>query len=117
MLHTVFMLSLMVAPDGKNPGGGAAQFIFLGLLLVVMYFVMIRPRSIQMKKQKEFLAKLEKGLKIVTVAGIHGIIAKINEDNTLEVEISPGTSIKVERSAISLEMTQQLQQKGSSEKK
>ncbi|HEX6916293.1 MAG TPA: preprotein translocase subunit YajC [Chitinophagaceae bacterium] len=42
---------------------------------------------------------------MVTIAGIHGTINKINEDGTLQLEISPGSYLKIERSAISMEWT------------
>jgi preprotein translocase subunit YajC len=48
---------------------------------------------------------MQKGDKIVTIAGIHGTIQKVNEDGTIQLEISPGSYIKIERSAISQEWT------------
>ncbi len=50
----------------------------------------------------------QKGDKIVTIAGIHGTVNKINDDNTLQLEINPGSYVKLERSAISQEWTLQL---------
>jgi len=41
----------------------------------------------------------------VTIAGIHGKVNKVNDDATLELETSPGSYIKIERSAISMEWT------------
>jgi len=46
---------------------------------------------------------LRKGDKVVTIAGIHGTINKVNEDGTIQLEVSPGSYIKIEKSAISLE--------------
>ena len=66
---------------------------------------MIRPQAKKAKQQKTFINDLQKGDKIVTIAGIHGKINKVNEDNTLEMETSPGSYIKIERSAISMEWT------------
>ena len=52
---------------------------------------------------------MQKGDKIVTIAGIHGKINKINDDGaTVEIETSPGSYLKIEKSAISLERTQNL---------
>jgi len=48
---------------------------------------------------------LQKGDKIVTIAGIHGVINKVNEDGTISLEVSPGSYIKIEKSAISMEWT------------
>jgi preprotein translocase subunit YajC len=44
----------------------------------------------------------------VTIAGIHGKVNKINDDNTLEIETSPGSYLRIEKSAISMEWTQNL---------
>jgi preprotein translocase subunit YajC len=50
---------------------------------------------------------MQKGDKIVTIAGIHGIVNKVNEDNTITIEINPGSYMKIEKSAISMEWTMQ----------
>jgi len=49
---------------------------------------------------------MQKGDKVVTIAGIHGTIYKVNEDNTIQLEVSPGMYLKIERSSISLEWSQ-----------
>jgi preprotein translocase subunit YajC len=93
-----------------NPqgGGGSIQLLFLGLMIVVFWFFMIRPQAKKAKEQKSFIENLQKGDKVVTIAGIHGKINKVNEDNTLELEVSPGSYIKIEKSSISLDWTKQL---------
>lgn len=89
-------------------GGGSFQFIFLGLMIVVFWLFFIRPQAKKAKQQKSFIENLQKGDKIVTIAGIHGTVNKVNEDGTLSLEINPGSYIKIEKSAISLEWTTQL---------
>ncbi len=66
---------------------------------------MIRPQAKKAKQQKEFVNNMQKGDRIVTIAGIHGKINKVNDDGTLELETSPGSYIKIEKSAISMEWT------------
>ena len=46
---------------------------------------------------------MQKGDKIVTIAGIHGVINKINEDGTIQLEVSPGSYLKIEKSSVSME--------------
>ena len=82
-------------------------FWMLGMVLV-FYFFMIRPQAKKAKQQKEFINNLQKGDKIVTIAGIHGKINRLNDDGTIEMETSPGSYIKIEKSAISLEWTSAL---------
>lgn len=95
---------LMMAPAGGKSGGGF-EFIFLGLMILVFWLFMIRPQAKKAKEQKKFIQNLDKGSKIVTIAGIHGTINRVNEDGTIQLETSPGSYIKIEKSAISMEWT------------
>ena len=88
-----------------DKGGGGFQFVFLGLMIVVFYFFMIRPQAKKAKQQKTFLSDLQKGDKVVTIAGIHGTVNKMNDDGTMSLEINPGSYIKIEKSSISMEWT------------
>ena len=98
----------MAQPGGS--GGSSIMLIWIALMFVVLYFFMIRPQASKQKKQKNFLNNLQKGDKVVTIAGIHGTIRNINDDNTtLQLEVSPGSYLKIEKSSISLEWSQALQ--------
>jgi len=79
--------------------------VLMGGMILVFYFFMIRPQAKKAKQQKTFISNLQKGDKIVTIAGIHGTINKVNEDGTLMLETSPGSYIKIEKSSISMEWT------------
>ncbi|MBD0375502.1 MAG: preprotein translocase subunit YajC [Flavisolibacter sp.] len=92
----------------QAPGFGGFQFIFLGLMILVFWLFFIRPQAKKAKQQKTFIDNLQKGDKVVTIAGIHGNINKVNEDGTVMLEINPGSYIKIEKSAISMEWTTQL---------
>jgi preprotein translocase subunit YajC len=95
----------LMNPDPKAGGGGSTTLIMLGGMVLVFYFFMIRPQAKKAKDQKKFINDMQKGDKIVTIAGIHGTINKVNDDGTLNIETSPGSYIKIERSAISMEWT------------
>ena len=97
--------------------GGSFQFVFLGLMIVVFWLFFIRPQAKRAKNQKKFIEELGKGSKIVTIAGIHGVISKVNEDGTLNIEVSPGSYLKIEKSAISMDWTAALNKVGTTEKK
>lgn len=88
-------------------GGSAATFqlVLLGGMILVFWLFMIRPQAKKAKEAKKFQENMQKGDKIVTIAGIHGIVNKVNEDGTIMLETSPGAYIKIEKSAISLEWT------------
>jgi preprotein translocase subunit YajC len=98
----------LLGGDPNSPGGGSFQLIFLGLMILVFWLFMIRPQAKKAKDAKKFQENMQKGDKIVTIAGIHGVVNKVNDDNTITLEVSPGSYLKIERSAISIEWTQQL---------
>jgi preprotein translocase subunit YajC len=98
---------ILLAADPQK-GGGTIQLLFLGLMILVFWLFMIRPQAKKAKQQKTFIDNLQKGDKVVTIAGIHGVVNKVNDDNTLSLEINPGSYIKIEKSSISMDWTTQL---------
>jgi preprotein translocase subunit YajC len=88
-------------------GGGSLQIILLVGMVLVFWLFMIRPQAKKAKVAKQFQENMQKGEKIVTIAGIHGTVNKINEDGTIMLETSPGSYMKIEKSAISMEWTTQ----------
>lgn len=104
---TMFLnIFLMMDPSGKS--GGSGTLIMMGLMILVFWMFMIRPQAKKAKQQKSFLSEMQKGDKIVTIAGIHGTINKVNDDGTMMLETSPGSYMKIEKSAISMEWTQNI---------
>ena len=88
-------------------GGGSMQIILLVGMVLVFWLFMIRPQAKKAKMAKQFQENMQKGEKIVTIAGIHGTVNKVNEDGTIMLETSPGSYLKIEKSAISMEWTTQ----------
>ena len=107
----VFYFSGCVPPPQQGGKGGASgmsgtvQLLFLGAMVIVFWMFFIRPQAKRAKNQKKFIDDLGKGSKVVTIAGIHGIINKVNDDGTLNIEVSPGSYLKIEKSAISMDWT------------
>ncbi|WP_026705629.1 preprotein translocase subunit YajC [Flavobacterium soli] len=75
-------------------------------MIAVFYFLMIRPQQQRAKKEREFESSLKVGDKIITKSGIHGKIAEL-ADTTIVIETMSG-KLKMERSAISMEMSAKL---------
>ncbi len=86
-----------------------AIYIQFGLLFVVIYFFMIRPQQKRAKQEKEFESQIKVGDKIVTKSGLHGKIAELAE-TTVVIETMSG-KLKMERSALSLEMSAAMNKK------
>lgn len=107
MTNMLNILLMAGGAAGGQGGGGMIQLLFFGGMILVMYFFMIRPQTKKAKAQKDFIGNLREGDKIVTIAGIHGKINKfLPENNTVKIEVSAGTYLIIERSAISMEYTQ-----------
>lgn len=85
--------------------------ILMVSMIAVMYFLLIRPQMKRAKEQKQFSNEAAVGDNIVTTAGIHGKIVKMNEDGTFSIEVDRNTILKIEKSAISMEMTVALRKK------
>ena len=97
--------------QAQQPGGSYFSLLFMVGMIAVMYFFMIRPQAKRAKEQKKFAESINTGDKIVTSAGIHGVINRTNDDGTLQIEVSRGTFITIERSAVSMEMTSAFRKK------
>jgi preprotein translocase subunit YajC len=90
-------------------GGGGGLFLMLAII-VVFYFFMIRPQMRKQKELKNYREALQKGDKIVTTGGIYGKITGIS-DNTVDVEITHGVTIKIDKYAILKDSTDLANQK------
>ena len=100
------MTNLILLQAGST--SALPQMLLLGGMIVVFWLFMIRPQAKKAKMAKQFQENLNKGDKIVTIAGIHGKVDRMNEDGTIKMETNPGSYLTIERSAISMEWTNQL---------
>ncbi len=95
------LLSILLSAAGGQEGGSTV-IIFWIAILGVFYFFMIRPQQKKQKKSKEFRSSLAKGQQIVTIGGVHGRIAELQE-NTVIIDVEKGAKIKIDKAAISYE--------------
>ncbi|WMW77267.1 preprotein translocase subunit YajC [Flavobacterium sp. 20NA77.7] len=82
--------------------------IQLALMVGVFYFLIIMPQRKKIKQEKNFESGLKVGDKIITKSGIHGKIAELGE-TTIVVETMSG-KLKMEKSAISVELSSKLKE-------
>ncbi|PYK01169.1 MAG: preprotein translocase subunit YajC [Verrucomicrobia bacterium] len=68
--------------------------------IVIMYFVLIRPQKKRQQQQQRLVSSLKTGDRVVTNAGIHGLIANVKE-TTVIVKVADNVKIEMEKSAIS----------------
>jgi preprotein translocase subunit YajC len=99
----MFVLFLAQAqPTGPAPspaGGIGGMFVPLIFIMIIMYFLMIRPQSKRQAEQKKLIASLKTGDRVVTNAGIHGLIANVKE-TTVILKVADNVKIEMEKSAI-----------------
>jgi preprotein translocase subunit YajC len=90
-----------MAPQGGEGGGSGliSTLIMFGAIFLIFYFMIIRPQQKRAKEKEKMLSNLEKGDKVLTSGGIHGIVSGLEEKTAL-LQISDNVKIKIERSAI-----------------
>ena len=80
-----------------SPGSGLEFFIPIILIMVVFYFLMIRPQQTKMKQKQASLASVRRGDRVVTNSGVIGTVTKVVDDNELLVEVAEGMRLRVDR--------------------
>jgi len=98
------LLSAMAAPEASGAAGSTGSmmttFVTFGLIIVIFYFLIIRPQKKRDKETKEMLAAIKKGDKVVSIGGIHGTVVAVKE-TTVVVKVDDNTRIEFSRNAIS----------------
>lgn len=93
-------LYALTAPEGQG-GGGFAAFLPFILIMVVIYFLMIRPQSKRQKEKRKMLENIKKGDRVITIGGIHGSVAGIkNNGKVVVLKVDKNINITVNKSAI-----------------
>jgi preprotein translocase subunit YajC len=101
------LLHLIAANNGGSTTGGNGLVTLIPLLLigVFFYFIAIRPRSRQVRAERELLQSLEVGDEVLTRGGLFGRIVEL-DDEAAVLEVAPGTRLRFIRSAIARRLTE-----------
>ncbi|MGE4453704.1 MAG: preprotein translocase subunit YajC [Sphaerochaeta sp.] len=98
------LISAMAAPESAGAAGSTGSmmttFVTFGLIIVIFYFLIIRPQKKRDKETKEMLASIKKGDKVVSIGGIHGTVVAVKE-TTVVVKVDDNTRMEFSRNAIS----------------
>lgn len=76
------------------------DLVFIPLLLVAMWFLLIRPQQARLKAQRNLISSLSAGDRVVTAGGLIGTITVLG-DEEVHLELSPGVEALILRGAIS----------------
>ncbi len=74
--------------------------IWMAAMFIILYYVMIRPQTKRQKEQQRLIAALKTGDRVVTTAGIHGMITNV-KDTTVTLKVADNVKIEMEKSAVS----------------
>ena len=87
------------ASSPSAPGGGLLSMLPFLFLIVIMYYVMIRPQMRRQKEAAKLVSALKTGDQVVTASGIHGLITNVKE-TTVIVKVADNVKIEMEKSAV-----------------
>ncbi len=95
------MLELIaMAPSGEGGGGGmVSTIIMFGAIFLIFYFMIIRPQQKRAKEREKLLSNIQKGDKVITSGGVHGIISGLDEKTVL-LDVGDKVKLKIERTAV-----------------
>lgn len=102
-------VTAVVAPSGAEavPYDLSAEkmmrdnFLILGILFFIFYFMLIRPQQKRVRQHLDMIKSLQKGSKVITSGGIIGTIIKFEGDDVVVVEIAQGVRVRLAKSSIS----------------
>lgn len=104
----ISMMTLMATGQAMAQDAGAppapspiASFLPLVVIIVIMYFLIIRPQSKMKQQHTQMVQGLKRGDVVVTAGGIRGTVTRVDDNNkTMTVEIAPGVEVTVVKSTI-----------------
>lgn len=88
-------------PQVGPPGGIQQMVLTIGLLILIFYFVILRPQKTEQRKREELLSSVAKGDSVITTAGIYGTVESVDAaKGTVTINVAPKVSMKFSRAAI-----------------
>jgi len=101
----IIFISPAFAQAAGASQGGIAEMIMqvapFGLILVIMYFLIMRPQQKRAREHADLIKNIRRGDSIVTTGGLIGKVTKVVDDGELEVEIAPNVRVRVARPMVS----------------
>ncbi|CEM62537.1 preprotein translocase subunit YajC [Treponema phagedenis] len=80
-------------------GGSWIMMVSLGAVIAIFYFFVIGPQKKEQKKTQEMINALQKGDKVITIGGIHGVVSSA-KDKTVIIKVDDNCKLEVNRTAI-----------------
>ncbi|MDQ4149927.1 MAG: preprotein translocase subunit YajC [Actinomycetota bacterium] len=83
----------------------AGSLLMLVTVMVIFYFILVRPQKRRMKEHQDLVSSLAAGDEVVTIGGIFGFVKEVG-DETVWLEIDEGVEVRVSKQAISRRITE-----------
>ena len=95
------IFSLLQANFGGGAAGGqlATMLVTFGLIIVIFYFLVIRPQNRRQKETRQMLSQLKKGDKVQTSGGVRGVVTAVKEE-AVTVKVDDTTKIEFSKASI-----------------
>lgn len=94
---------MLLAPapsDGQDPTSSLiSTFVMFGAVILIFYFMMIRPQQKRAKAHRNLLEAVKKGDKVVTASGLHGTVNEVGE-TTVSVTVATNTHLTFDKASI-----------------
>jgi preprotein translocase subunit YajC len=100
----MFNLFLSMPPQAAEAPNPLMSLLPFLAIIVIFYFFMIRPQMKRQKELRKYRESLKKGDKVITTGGIYGRVIEV-KDAYVTVEIAKEVEIKIDKSAIIMDMT------------
>ena len=97
MLH--YFILLMGQPNQAEGTGLMPNIILFGSIILIFYFMIIRPQQKRTKERQKLIDSMKKGDKVITSGGMYGTIAGLDEKTVL-VQIADNVKVKLDRNSI-----------------
>jgi len=94
-----FLISPAYAQAAATPANPIMQFLPLIVLVVLFYFMLIRPQMKRSREHRDMLGAMAKGDEVITAGGIAGKVVNIT-DAYITVEIADNVAVKVQKASI-----------------
>lgn len=88
---------IFLQADGMS--GLVSSLLPFLLIILVFYFLILRPQQKRQKERQKLLESVKKGDRVITSGGLHGTVEGV-EDKTVLIKIADNTKVKIERSAV-----------------
>jgi preprotein translocase subunit YajC len=97
---------LLMGQPGQDSGPGLmANIVLFGSIILIFYFMIIRPQQKRAKERQKMLNNMKKGDKVITSGGIYGTIHGM-DDKTILVQIADNVKVKVDKGSITSVLTE-----------